>query len=167
MEYAVLPNKKLVNILELYKIINENVIYSTDLEDNKVIYENLFDINFNIDNFNNDSKYEALIKLNNEEIISTTDINNENSFKIELGAEGKKEINIIIYKNNEEKVNFVKNVYYIEPYKTQFLEEETNKGIKLMYNKPAISDTDWDKTINLASKLGSTYIRVATKLILA
>lgn len=153
--------------MDLYNVVTDGVIYSIDLQDKSIIYENSFDINVKIENFDKDSVYKIIIKLDNKEIIDESIDNKGKDIKVKLDSEGKKEVNIIIYKNNVENINLTRTIYYIEPYKTQFLEEETNKGIKLMYNKPAISDTDWDKTINLASKLGSTYIRVATKLSLA
>ncbi len=163
----VIDDKAIISILDLYNVVTDGIIYSIDLEDKGIIYENSFDINLKIENFDEDSAYKLIIKLDNEEMINEGIDKKEKNIKVKLDSEGKKEVNIIIYKNNIENINLTRTIYYIEPYKTQFLEEETDKGIKIMYNKSSISDADWDKSIDLTSKLGATYIRVAANLSLA
>src|SRR5699024_271747 len=96
--------------------------YSIDLKDNIVIYENNIMFNMSINNFSNENKYKVTIKVNNEVIDESYELYAENTFQINFKEEGKENIAIIVYKNDEESGSFEKNIYYVEPYQSQFLD---------------------------------------------
>ena len=141
------------SIVDLYNVLNEDIIYSINFAD-EIVFENSVDIELSIDNYDNESEYVAQIILNNE-IKEEKELQKENNFNIELINEGKNEINIIIHKNEEKKTEIIKDVYYIEPYQKQFLDELEKNGV----NNKVTSDMDKDLVINLCKGLGINYVR--------
>ena len=150
------------NIANLYEIMTEEVIYTIDLSDNSIVYNNNINMKLDISNFNKDSSYNVIIKIDDKEYIEQEITQKESNFSIELENEGQKGINIVIYKDGLEKVNKTINIFYIEPYKTQFLEELSNKGIKVLY-KNVEDDEQCKKTAELISNIGVKNVRIAIK----
>lgn len=111
----------------------DNANYTVSLEDKTVIYQNSMDINISIKNFEEQKKYKIIIEINENIVIEQENINSENDFTIDLVDEGSKNINIMIYENDQENYNKSFVVYYIQPYEKQFLDELSNKSIQTHY----------------------------------
>lgn len=141
------------NIVDLYNVLNEDVIYSINFAD-EIIFDNSLDIELSIDNYDDKSKYIAEITLNNEKK-EEIELVKENDINIELINEGKNEINIIINKNKEKKTEIIKDIYYIKPYQKQFLDELEKNGV----NNKVTSNMDKELIIKLCKGLGINYIR--------
>ena len=137
---------------------NENPNYSINVSDNKIIYESNFNINLTINNFEEDSNYNIIINLNDVVVIEQGITNNQNTFTINLSDEGMQNVNIVIYKNEEEDYNKSIIIYYIIPYKSQFLDELINKGINVHYRESNAQE-DYSKSLELLEKLGIKNIR--------
>ncbi len=143
---------------EPQNIANGDGIYTTDIKENSIFYTDSFDMNLKINDFDTTSNYNILININNENIINENIVNSENKFNITLKEEGKKELNIILTKNEKEMANDKFYIYYIKPYSEQYLDELTNKGTQVHYR----SSGKWEKyDISLRSlkNLGVQYIR--------
>ena len=80
----------------------------------------------------------------------------KNQFKILESDEGKKELKIYIYMNNEKKVEFLRNVYIIKPYEKQFLDELSCIGIGTHYIE---GYDDINNSFELLRNLGIKNIR--------
>lgn len=131
---------------------------SINLNDNTIIYENNLKFNLNISNFNNENNYRIIIKVNDEPIKEDNVIYEENTFTLKFKDEGKKVISITLYKNSKEYGIFEKNIYYVEPYQSQFLDELSNKGVSCHYK-----DGTWEKytkSSELNNNLGTNYLRI-------
>ena len=123
-----------------------------------IIYENNLNFNLKISNFNNESKYRAIIKVNDETVKEENIMYEENTFSLEFKDEGKKIIYITLYKDSTECGNFERNVYYVEPYQSQFLDQLSNKGVSCHYK-----DGTWEKyrkSSELNNNLGTNYLRI-------
>lgn len=143
---------------ENQKGVNGDSNYIIDLEDNTVIFQNSLKVNLNIKDFEEDSIYKIIIKLNDEIIIEQENIDAQDTFGIQITNEGAKDINITIYKNNEEKANFNKKVFYVKPYTTQFLDELSNRGVGVHYRSHDEYE-DYNKSLEMISALGAKNIR--------
>ena len=135
----------------------ENTDYYIDLNDKDIIYEKNFDINFNINNYDENSKYELTIQLNDENVIEREKIEKENKFSLSVVDEGSQNVKIIAFKNDEEQMNITRTIYYIEPYTRQFLDETENHGVVMH-----IRDGTREKyltSIGLFTKMGGKYVR--------
>ncbi len=137
---------------------SSNGEYSINLNNDAIIYENNLNFNLKISNFNNESKYRAIIKVNDETVKEENIMYEENTFSLEFKDEGKKIIYITLYKDSTECGNFERNVYYVEPYQSQFLDQLSNKGVSCHYK-----DGTWEKyrkSSELNNNLGTNYLRI-------
>ena len=131
--------------------------YVINLENNTIVYENHFELTLDINNFEEESLYQVLISIDNDTIIETQEVYRENKYNIELTDEGKKEININIYKDNEKIKNIQLTIYYIEPYVSQYLDTLTVSSVTTHYRTGSYEN--YQKDINILSNLGINYIR--------
>lgn len=145
-------------IHEEQKISNNSLNYNIDLEDRKVIYKDRFDINIEIKNMEEKAEYSALIKVDDKNIINKEKIYIQSKFNVYLESEGMKNIDVKIFKNEEEVACFNKRIYYIKPYIHQFLDQISNKGIGVHYEGENISE-DYSKSLEMISALGVYNIR--------
>ena len=124
---------KVYNIFDLYQTVSEEIIYTIELTTKEVIYNNEINGYISIENYNSKNSYMAKIFLDEtlKEEIELKKVKNQ--FKILESNEGKKEIKIYIYMNDEKKVEFLQNVYVIKPYEKQFLDELSCIGIGTHY----------------------------------
>ena len=140
------------------QIDSESAEYKIDLLDNTVIYENEFDINIEIEKFNEDNNYKICINSNGVQVINQELINEKNKVTVQLEDEGEKNIDIIIYKNDEENYENNLDIYYVEPYRKQFLDEFSNCSVSthfgLVYNADSI-----EQSIQLLEGLGIKNVR--------
>ena len=127
-------------ILEIIQLNNEmkeisdnngDIIYSINIKENDIYYNNIVDMKLNINNFNENNKYKLSINIDDKNIINQELLSNENNIELDLEKEGKKNINIILSKNDIELSNTQFFIYYVEPYSEQYLDELSNKGIQV------------------------------------
>ncbi len=145
------------NLTEKNRNSNENPNYIIDLANNIIIYESSLEINLNIQNFQENSNYSIIIRMNDDTVIEKERINSQEKFNIQLKTEGEKIINIDIRRDDEEDYNNYYTIYYLKPYKKQFLDELSNKGVTVHYRNGT-----WERyedTFNLLLNSGIKYIR--------
>ena len=145
------------NIIDLYKAVTEDIIYSISLEKN-IIYEPNLKLQVNIENFEENSGYDLKIYINDEVKLEENIIEKTNNFSIPIEGEGEKEVKLIINRNGIQKVNISKKVYYIESYKKQFLDELTLSGVSTHFGHNTYVD-DIDLSLELLKAIGVKYIR--------
>lgn len=147
---------KVYNIFELYQTVSEEIIYTIELTTKEVIYNNEINGYISIENYNSENSYMAKIFLDEtlKEEIELKKVKNQ--FKILESDEGKKELKIYIYMNNEKKVEFLQNVYIIKPYEKQFLDELSCIGIGTHYIE---GYDDINNSFELLRNLGIKNIR--------
>ena len=136
---------------------NGETDYIIDIENGCVIYNNSFDFNLNIKNYEVESNYKIIINIDNKKIIEQENIDEQNKFTIKLDDEGPRVLNIVIYKNNEENYNKDFTIYYIEKYQKQFLDELSKTSVQVHY-----IDGTWEKyepSIDLISYCGFKNIK--------
>lgn len=145
------------NIVDLYNAINEDIIYSISIENN-IIYEPKLNFQINIENFDENNKYELTVLLNDEIKIQEEVLNKSNNKNIDIEKEGKNSVEIIIKMSGIKKVNIDKEVYYIEQYNKQFLDELTLNGVSTHFGHNTYVD-DINKSLDLLNSMGVKYIR--------
>lgn len=134
-----------------------SVVSFINIADGDIFYEESIDIILNIQNFIQDNLYRVEINMNGDNIIKEDISISNNSYSINFYNEGEKDLNIIIYINNEQKI--VKNlkVYYVKPYQKQFLDEISKKGVVAHYRDGKWED--YTKDIELVKNCGIKYLR--------
>ena len=154
-------------ILEIIQLNNEmkeisdnngDIIYSINIKENDIYYNNIVDMKLNINNFNENNKYKLSINIDDKNIINQELLSNENNIELDLEKEGKKNINIILSKNDIELSNTQFFIYYVEPYSEQYLDELSNKGIQVHYRSSGNWE-DYETSLNSLEKLGVKNIR--------
>lgn len=144
---------------EEQKMSSEDNEYSINLKDNEIVFDKELQIILKIINYSDDNENMIDIKLNGEKIVNNERLEKENSINVSLNEEGKNELNIIIYLNNEEVRNKIINIYYVAPYKGAFLDELVKKGIGVHYP----SGENYEKSFPLLKAIGVRYIRTDFK----
>ena len=102
-------NRSLYKKEKLYSA-EEGTDYIINLKDRDVIYKDNIEASLDINDYKKENSYKIIIKLNNNVIIESENLDKENKFNIKLDKEGKKELDITIYVNNEKKYN---KIFYI------------------------------------------------------
>lgn len=152
VRYAIDRSKSLK---ENQNLANGDIEYAINLEDNTIIYENNFDINISINNFDEYIIYKVNIIIDNNIVVEQKMDKKDNVFHIELENEGSKYINILVYENDNEKLNKLLTIYYIKPYQNQFIEEMSKKGICAHYS----TFEDYTRSNQQLKSLGINYVR--------
>lgn len=133
----------------------EEIGFTTNIEKDSVYYENNININLNINNYKTESTYSIIVLVNEEKNLEERDCKEQNILTITTNDEGEKDIKIILYENDVEKYQETTKIYFVRPYKKQFLDELSNNGISAHFSK----NMDNIKTLELLKKLGIRYIR--------
>ena len=107
--------------------------YNINLAEDTVSYEKKINVNIEINNFNSENDYRIEVKNNDEVLEEINVVQEENQCEVTFNAEGKNELEFIIYKQNEEYAKCKRNVYYIKPYEKQFLDEYSIFGTQVNY----------------------------------
>lgn len=136
-----------------------NEKYTIDLANDTVIYQNILQLNLGINEFEENSDYKLEISINNEKLIEQNILERENSINIQLEEEGKKDVDIVLYKNNEIDFDKTLAVYYIEPYQEQFLDELSNVGVCVQ-----LDGIEPNKFQPIFLALGAQYMRSDIKI---
>ena len=115
---------------ELYSVIKEESneeTYEISVKNN-VITEPNDEISINIKDFNEENNYTYEILLNNNEIKKNKINEKSSNIDIEITKEGVNNLEINLYENDTNVRKYNVDIYYIKPYKEQFLDELSNKG---------------------------------------
>ena len=148
------------NISDLYKVFlveeeQKNYIWKVD---SNVVYSNAFTISTKIENYDESANYKIDIWVN-EKLILQKDINSaEEQLQIEFEKEGKQILQVDFYKNSEKTNSETTDIYYIEPYKEQFLDELSMNSITTHYRVGNYEN--YNNSIPILSTLGVQLIRV-------
>ena len=146
---------RIKNLSELYATLKEDLIYSISI-DNNIIYENHVLMNITIINYNSKSNYKLEVKINNKQNIEQK-LQKYNKINVNIDNESKNNLEICLYKDNDEMVKVEKEIYCIEPYKTQFLEELENEGT-VMHIRDGTRE-NYETSINMYKNIGGKYVR--------
>ena len=136
---------------------NTDSEFVIDLKDNSIVYKKETDINIAINNYDKTKKYNVRIDMDSMETINEELGNKNNKLKLKFDSDGKKQIKFSIAINGVESYNCTKTVYYIEPYKKQFLEENENNGV-VMHIRDGTRE-NYLTSIDLLKKAGGTFVR--------
>lgn len=140
------------NLFDLLESISCNVEIESD---NGIIYQNDCNLKVTISNFDVTKKYEIEYGISKEDIRIEKIEKDETTKKLKL-KEGQNNIIFNIYCNEKLLQSSSETIYYIEPYKEQFLDELSNCGISTHYIK---GYDDIDKTLKLLEESGIKNIR--------
>lgn len=127
------------NFFKNYSTVVDNVKYSLTIDTN-VVYEDSFELQVEINEKDETVKYKIVVLDEGTSNIFESECKNEDNIKVPLNFEGAHNLIISILRNDEEKVKIDRKIYYIKPYKRQFLDELSNKGIQVHY-----IDGTWEK----------------------
>ena len=134
--------------------IEEAEKYNVNIEtENDIVYINKLNINIQLDQSIDLSNINVVINDNQYKI----DEYNQN-IPIELKKEGENDVHIKIKNNNNNVFESNKIIYYIKPYKSQYLDKLNKRGMSTHFEK---GDTDsiTDSNIELLKNLGVNTIR--------
>ena len=170
-------NKKILNltlvviiIISIFKIISSKIIYRENIQEQKYfsnidnsVYIDISNINdivynekLNVKFFLNVSKdYKITYKINELDYVEYIEKTEEYNIDLLLD-EGKNEIEIDIYQDEYNILNYTKNVYFVKKINKQFLDELNHNGIIVHLD---LKDYDKEKEYNLLTNLGITDIR--------
>ncbi len=151
------------NLLDLitYVAIEDGEIVEITPESNVnyVIDEGTYNVNVKISNIDENSKY-TIIYGKNQELVEE-EISDEKNIQFAFQSEGKTNCYIAIKKDGEmlETSEWNNDVYYIESYKKQFLDETEKKGVGVH-----LIGTSPSKFIPIFKALGAKYIRADLRM---
>lgn len=148
--------------LEKYKMKLNNLLinkqnYELEIsEENKCIYDKEIKINVKINNFSENTKYKLVAIVNNQtsefEIVS-----NECMISLPQNVEGKKQVTLNLYENDEIVENIDEELYIVFNYEKQFLDEISEYGVQVHYRDGTKEKIE--SSINLLKNLGINYVR--------
>lgn len=157
LQQQLTEEKKIYNVIDLVQYMRAESLsdkYGINLvENNIVIFENHISITIILEDFSADNSYYCNIKKDSDEQNIEIE-NNEQTINIDL-IEGKNEIEVILYENKEQIKTQSFIIYYVEPYKEQFLDELSKNGVAAHYEQ----NEDYNKSGPLLKALGAKYIR--------
>ena len=125
---------KLYSILDVYKNVEKIVELSNRQviinDDNDVTYENKCQISVKLNNYSEGNESRIVIYNNDKQIHVLENINmQETTMQIELNKEGKQNIKVNIFTNENLDNTYEKTIYYVKSYEKQFLDEKEEQGV--------------------------------------
>ena len=149
-----ISNFKIYNLYDLIMLekVEERTVpkCTIDIEtENNIVYEKNIIIKIAVSDFTDITNIRAYI--NDEEYFFTSE---NNEIPIEL-KEGKNIVSAMVYNGDEKLLEYSKDIYCVIPYKKQFLDECSKKGIQLHYN----GNENYNMSFNLLKSLGVGYVR--------
>ena len=147
---------------EKYKMKLSNLLinkqnYQLEIsEENKCIYDKEIKINVKINNFNENIKYKLLAIVNNQTSEFEID-SNECMISLPQSVEGKKQITLNLYENDEIVESIDEELYIVFNYEKQFLDEISKYGIQVHYRDGTKEKIE--SSLNLLKNLGINYVR--------
>lgn len=148
------------NLGDLYKVLlieEEQKNYIVEVENN-IIYSGKFLFNTKIENYDENSNYKVDIWLNEDLIIQENISSAQQKIELNLEKECKYRLQVDFYKDKEKVNSEITDIYYIMPYKKQFLDELSNNSITAHYR--AGTYENYNKSIPILSALGVNKIRI-------
>lgn len=148
------------NIGDLYKVFlieEEQKNYILEVENN-ITYSDKFLFNTKIENYDENSNYKVDIWLNEDLIMQENISSAQQKIELNLEKECKYRLQVDFYKDKEKVNSEITDIYYIMPYKKQFLDELSNNSITVHYR--AGNYENFNKSIPSLIKLGVQKIRM-------
>ena len=131
--------------------------FSTNLEENAIIYNKNIELKLKINQFNENLIYKVVIKVGENTVIEKSQISEEENFEVTMNEEGKKDIRIILYNGEELLADKTVRIYIIEPYSKNFLDELSNKGVQVHYRDGSMEA--FEKSLKLIKESGIKNVR--------
>ena len=152
---------KLYNYHQLKAVMNEenkdNKCKINIDSDNGVVYSNYLKVGVVLSDKNNDNKYSINIKIDDNNIEKIINADNQNFELNNNLQQGKNNVEIDVYENANLLASYNDIIYYIEPYKSQFLDSLNNRGVLChLYGKKE----DDEKSMKFAEISGFRNMRV-------
>lgn len=168
-EIKINQNKKIVEITDnssLRKILGYGVSdfigevkasgYSVLIAENKTcVFESNCKIDVKISNFSSENQYRISYGVP-DNILDIEVVQDNIQLSYEL-LEGENELTVSIYKNNKLEAQYSKNIFYIDTYEKQFLDELSKNSVTTHYRTGKYED--YNQSIPLLKSLGVNYIR--------
>lgn len=148
------------NIGDLYRVFlveEEQKNYIIEIDSN-ITYENKFLFNVKIENYDENSNYKIDVWINEKLVMQKDMSNSREKIELQLEKEGKQTLQVDFYKNSEKTNSETTDIYYIEPYKEQFLDELSMNSITTHYRVGNYEN--YNNSIPILSTLGVQLIRV-------
>ena len=161
-KFITVNNRKvflITDIANFKKQINNSDKYKIDIDsENKITYTNEIDIHIDIDNEEEIENIKVMINDKEYKITEHNEIIKYNA------NEGKNELSIILYKDNDLIKKIEETIYVISPYKSQFADKITNNGIQVQYGyQEGKNDEKFEYSYPLLKVLGINLIRIDLK----
>ena len=155
-KYDIYKNRKIFflnDVINISKdIVEENKYQVIVANGENIVYSDIIPIQINLDS-SIDWKNVAIVINDCEYKID----NNSSKIEYYIDGEGKKELNILIYNDKTEVNKIEKIIYYVRPYRKQFLDEKSGNGTIVHYLNGTWEK--YEKTSDLLIKLGIKNIR--------
>ena len=151
---------KLYSILDVYKNVEKIVELSNRQviinDDNDVTYENKCQISVKLNNYSEGNESRIVIYNNDKQIHVLENINmQETTMQIELNKEGKQNIKVNIFTNENLDNTYEKTIYYVKSYEKQFLDEKEEQGVSTHF----AFGVDGQQSLELVKRLGVKKVR--------
>ena len=151
--------KELVNysITDLIDAITNNELKIEYVTDQDCVYTDK--VKITISNLQQEIGYNIQYIINDGEIKRLQIDGSTIQYEIIVDnlQQGKNKINIVIQDDSKILKEEEKEIYYVEPYKKQFLEELESNGVQVHYKDPNLENCEYD--ISLLKSLGVNYVR--------
>lgn len=154
-ENILFKDKKNDNLISYLINKNENVnIDIFDDQNNDVIYSK--NINVGIKNFDENKKYEIFIVVG-ENSIKKDLISDNEEIEVSYINEGLNSIQVVVYEEGISIYDTTRDVYYVEKYKNQFLDNLSFNGISTHFGDNL--QKEFNNTEKLVKAFGIKYVR--------
>ena len=141
------------SIEEIIRLSNREIIIN---QDSNITYENSCSIDINLNDFIEGNNYQAVIYCNNEKQSAIDNINVQKTTEnVTFAKEGKQDVKVEIYINENLENTYEKTIYYVKPYERQFLDEKEEYGVSTHF----AFGTDGTQSLELVKKLGIKKVR--------
>lgn len=149
--YSILDIPK--NIEEIVKLNSREVVIN---QDNNITYKNSCNIDISLSNLIEGNTYQLVIYCNNKKQENDDSISSQQLTKsVTFDKEGKQDIKVEIYINENLEDTYEKTIYYVKPYERQFLDEKEEYGVSTHF----AFGTDGNQSLELVKKLGIKKVR--------
>lgn len=128
-----------------------------NIQNEKCVYDENYKFIIDIPYYSQEHTYKISYGIDDNNMKEFVIQKNQTEIAIKL-KEGKNNLIISVQKNNKEIKNAIEEVYYIKPYKKQFLDEKSKNGTEVHYRDGTMEK--FDKSYTLLKNSGNKVIRV-------
>ena len=141
-------------------IFNFDNVYEVELNKSKsYVFENECKVAVKINNFSQDNVYTMDYSVDNREIKKELLMNSFQECNILIPEEGKHNIKIDLKYNDEIIGNINQDIYIVQKYSKQFLDELENKGTLSHFRKSGDYE-DYNISVEMTKNLGAQFLRM-------